>query len=59
MRDGFIKAVRAAARKRMLFLPHALSQMNSPGRMISDNEVRRVVLGGKIIENHPFEMRRR
>ena len=57
MRDSFIKEVRAAARKRMLFLPHALSQMNSPGRMISANEVRRVVLGGKIIENYPEDVR--
>ncbi len=47
MKDRFIKEVRAAARKRMLFLPHALSQMNSPERTISANEVRRVVLRGQ------------
>ena len=36
--------VNAAARKKLLFLPHAVKQMSRPDRMISVQEVRRVVL---------------
>ena len=35
--------VREAAVKRILFLPHAVNQMNSPDRMISTEEIRAVV----------------
>jgi hypothetical protein len=32
---GILTRVRESAAKRILFLPHALNQMNSPERMIS------------------------
>ena len=35
--------VREAAAMRILFLPHAVNQMNSPDRMISTEEIRAVV----------------
>lgn len=50
-------AVRAAARKKLLFLPHAIRQMSRPDRMISVQEVRRVVLRGEIIEDYPEDAR--
>ena len=45
--------INAAARKKLLFLPHAVRQMSRPDRMISVQEVRRVVLRGEIIEDYP------
>ena len=49
--------VRESAAKRILFLPHAVNQMNSPERMISTQEVRAVVLRGAVIEDYPGDVR--
>ena len=49
--------VREAAAKWILFLPHAVNQMNSPDRMISTEEVRPVVFHGVLIENYPGDVR--
>jgi hypothetical protein len=45
--------VREAAARRILFLPHAVNQMNSPDRMISTEEIRAVVFQGVLVENYP------
>ena len=50
-------AVLAAARKKILFLPHAVRQMSRPDRMITAQEVRRVVLQGEVIEDYPGDAR--
>jgi hypothetical protein len=55
--DDILNRVREAATKRILFLPHAVSQMNSPERMISTQEVRSVVLSGSVIEDYPDDIR--
>jgi hypothetical protein len=52
-----LNRVRAAANKRILFLPHAVSQMNSPERMISIAEVGSVLFTGRIIEDYPDDVR--
>ena len=52
-----LRQVREAAAKRILFLPHAVSQMNSPDRMISTQEVRSVILRGELIEDYPDDVR--
>lgn len=49
--------VREAAAKRILFLPHAVNQMNSPDRMISTEEIRAVVFHGVLVENYPEDVR--
>lgn len=49
--------VREAAAKRILFLPHAVNQMNSPDRMISTEEVRDVISHGVLVENYPEDVR--
>ena len=49
--------VNAAARKKLLFLPHAIRQMSRPDGMISVQEVRRVVLRGEIVEDYPEDAR--
>ncbi len=41
--NDILSRVRAAANKRILFLPHALSQMNAPERMITPQEIRAVI----------------
>ena len=49
--------VQAAARQRILFLPHAIRQMSHPDRMITPEEVTRAVLRGEIIEDYPTDLR--
>ena len=52
-----LERVKEAAAKRILFLPHAVSQMNAPERMISSREVRAVIFHGVVIEDYPDDMR--
>jgi hypothetical protein len=49
--------VRAAAKKRLLFLPHAVRQMLRPSRLIHTREVRQVIEDGWIIEAYPDDPR--
>lgn len=49
--------VRQAARRRILYLPHAVRQMARCDRMISVSEVREVVLAGLVIEDYPEDQR--
>jgi len=39
----------SAARKKVLFLPHAIAQMSRPERMIEPDEIREAVLTGEVI----------
>jgi hypothetical protein len=55
--EGFLKIVRKAAGKRILFLPHAVRQMSRPDRMISTQEIEQVVEKGEIIEDYPGDVR--
>lgn len=52
-----VAQVREAAAKRILFLSHAINQMNTPERMISTQEVRAVVFAGVVIEDYPEDAR--
>lgn len=52
-----IEQIRAAARKRILYLPHAIRQMSRPDRLIRPAEVRNVIDGGEIIEDYPEDAR--
>lgn len=49
---AFRRAVAEAARKKIVFLLHAIRQMSRPDRMITGLDVRRVVLRGEIIEDY-------
>jgi len=49
--------VRKAARKKRLFLPHALRQMSRPERMISTTEIRSVLENGEVVEGYPEDPR--
>jgi hypothetical protein len=52
-----VDEVRRAARKRVLFLPHAVKQMSRPDRLIRAAEVQSVVLGGELVEDYPDDPR--
>lgn len=54
---AFAARVHSAARTKLLFLSHAVTQMARPDRMITVQEVRAVVLRGEIIENYPEDAR--
>jgi len=49
--------VKESAKKRILFLPHAIKQMSRPDRMISIDDVRQTILYGEIIEYYPDDHR--
>jgi hypothetical protein len=51
------RLVVAAARKRILYLPHAIKQMARPDRMITVQEIRRAVMRGEVIEEYPEDAR--
>jgi hypothetical protein len=52
-----LSRVRAAAARKLLFLPQALRQMLRPDRVIRSAEVRRVVCEGEVIEDYPQDAR--
>ena len=57
MPDDIIERVRDAAKKRLLFLPHAIRQMSRPDRMITTVEVQKVVAKGELVEDYPEDAR--
>ncbi len=57
MNDQLLDLVREAARKKILFLPHAVRQMSRLDRMISPSDIREVLENGEIIENYPEDRR--
>lgn len=54
---AFIETIRAAARKRILYLPHAIEQMSAPDEMITIQEVQATIFDGEIIEDYPEDVR--
>ena len=57
MAHGFLDTVRQAAAQRILFLPHAVEEMNAPDELISTDEVRNVIFLGGIIEDYSEDVR--
>jgi hypothetical protein len=47
-----IEDVRESAKRKVLFLPHALRQMLRPSRLISAEEIHHVIHNGSIIEEY-------
>jgi hypothetical protein len=52
-----VEESRRAAKKKLLFLPHAIRQMSRPERMITPHEVERVVMTGELVEDYPHDGR--
>ncbi len=46
-----------AAKKKILFLSHAIKQMSRPDRMITAEEIKNVVHYGTVIETYPDDPR--
>ena len=57
MAEDILERVRAAGRKRLLYLPHAIRQMSRSDRMITPEEVRTVAMTGQLVENYPDDPR--
>ena len=57
MGQDILTLARKAAAKRVLFTPHALSQMSHAERLIASDEVIRVVQTGIVIEDYPEDVR--
>lgn len=57
MADDFRSLVRQKAQARLLFLPHAVRQMNHPERMIRPAEIEKAVMDGVLIEEYPEDAR--
>lgn len=57
MPDGILEQLRAAAARRLLFLPHAVQQMARLERMITTEEIERVVTEGELVEDYPDDVR--
>lgn len=55
--DEIKNAVARAFKKRLLFTPHCVNQMNKPERVISASEIREVIQSGRIIEDYPEDRR--
>ena len=55
--DSIHAQVRQAATKRLLFLPHTIRQMSRPDRMISTQEIERIIMTGEVIEDYPEDLR--
>jgi hypothetical protein len=52
-----VEVSRRAAKKKLFFLPHAIRQMSRPERMITPQEVERVVMTGELVEDYPDDSR--
>ncbi|MGR8932452.1 MAG: DUF4258 domain-containing protein [Gammaproteobacteria bacterium] len=57
MNQELLNLVREKAEEKLLFLPHAISQMLRPDRMISTEDIRKVIFDGEIIEDYPEDVR--
>ncbi|XXY53344.1 DUF4258 domain-containing protein [Sorangium sp. So ce269] len=49
--------IQAAAKKKILFLPHAVRQMSRPSRMISPAEINAAITAGELVEDYPEGVR--
>lgn len=57
MAEDVLERVRAAGRKRLLYLPHAIRQMSRTDRMLAPQEVQTVAITGRLVEDYPDDPR--
>ena len=55
--NKFIDIVIQSARKKIIYTPHALDEMNKERELISTEDVRSVLFNGRIIEDSPEDKR--
>ena len=54
---NIVALARESASKRILYTPHALTQMAKPERLIRPAEIHAVVNDGELIEDYPEDVR--
>ncbi len=52
-----IEKIRQAAAKKIVYTPHAAAQIMNVERMINPDEIRKVISGGEIVEDYPYDER--
>ena len=52
-----IERIRRAAAKKIVYTPHAVAQITDIERMISPDEIRKVISEGEIVENYTYDQR--
>jgi hypothetical protein len=52
-----LNKIKQASMRRILFLPHAIRQMSRPERMISTEDVKRIIAEGEVVEDYPDDIR--
>ncbi|HKZ40652.1 MAG TPA: hypothetical protein VJ044_06795 [Candidatus Hodarchaeales archaeon] len=52
-----LKHARRASQKNILFLPHAITQMSRPDRMLEPSEIRKVIRNGVLVEEYRDDQR--
>lgn len=52
-----LNKIKEASMRRILFLPHAIRQMSRPERMISAEDVKRIIAEGEVVEDYPDDIR--
>ena len=52
-----IDKIRKAASKKIVYTPHAMTQITNLERMIEPDELRKVIDTGELVENYPYDMR--
>ena len=57
MAEEILERVRKTARKRILFLPHAVRQMSHRDPMIAPSAVENAVFKGELVEDYPEDVR--
>ena len=57
MVEPIVLTVRDPAAKRILYLPHALDEMNAPGDLITPEEIRAAIFERDVIEDCPEDAR--
>ena|SRR2546423_14625909 len=54
---NILELIRRAAAKKIIYTPHALTQMSKPERLIRPSEIHSVLNEGDIIEDYPEDNR--
>jgi hypothetical protein len=55
--EATLNRIKKAAKRRILFLPHAIRQMSRPDRMIGTGDVKRIIAEGEVIEDYADDIR--
>jgi len=55
--ERILMLILEASQKKILYLPHAIKQMSRVDRMITPEEVRKIIEEGNLIEDYPEDVR--